>query len=228
VKIVMGAVALAACATILCPSAGAGDTSRLALMPLPRQALGADAKAFLLAKDSGVDSNADAASNAGSGVTAADLTSYGRITGYTLDYARPAASGLHVPRGLLNVKTIAELYRDNSTAAKGLVFWRRVTKESSSSTSDGVTVRLSSFDAHVNGNAFGFELTYQFAGKPFGYVGDIVFRTGDMLGAVFVTATDEAGLRTRTVSLANGLALRIKQVQAGKVTGPPVVLPSKK
>jgi len=224
VKIIVGVVAFAACVTILCPPAGAFDPSRLALMPLPRQALGADASALPLASDSGLDSNADAALNVGTGVTAAELTSYGRITGYTLDYARPA-SALLPPRGLLEVKTIAELYRDSSTATKGLAFWRGVTKKLNSSTSNGVTIRLSSFDAPVNGDAFAFVLTYERAGKPLGYVGDIVFRTGDLLGAVFVTTSDEAGLRTRTVSLANRLALRIKQVLAGKLTGPTVVLP---
>jgi hypothetical protein len=210
--------------TILCPSAGAFDPSRLALMPLPRQALGADAIGLPLANDSGVDSNRDAAQNAGAGVTAADLTSYGRITGYTLDYASPA-SALLMPHGLLEVKTIAELYRDKSTAARGLVFWRGVTKKLGSGTSDGVTIRLSPFDAHVNGDAFAFELTYQRAGKTLGYVGDIVFRAGNLLGAVFVTSSDGAGLRTRTLKLASRLSLRIKQVLAGKLTGTPVALP---
>jgi hypothetical protein len=223
-KIVVRVAAFAVCATVVCPSAGAFDPSRLALMPLPQQALGPDAAALPLANDSGIDSNADAALNAGAGVTAADLTSYGRITGYTLDYALPA-NGLLAPRGLLEVKTIAELYRDTSTASKGLAFWRGVTKRLTSSTSNGVTIRLSSFKPHVNHDAFAFELTYQRAGKPLGYVGDIVFRTGDLLGAVFVTASSEAGLRARTVSLAKSLAVRIKQVLAGKLRGEPVALP---
>jgi hypothetical protein len=224
VKIIAGAVACAACVTILCPSAGAFDPSRLALMPLPRRALGVDAIALPLANDSGVDSNTDAAQNAGTGVTAADLTSYGRITGYTLDYARPA-SALLVPHGLLEVKTIAELYRNDSLAARGLAFWRGVTKKLGSSASNGVTIRLSPFEADVTGDTFAFELTYQRAGKTLGYVGDAVFRAGNLLGAVFVTASDEAGLRTRTINLASRLAQRIKQVMAGKLAEPPVALP---
>lgn len=196
-------------------------------MPLPRQALGADATGLPLANDSGIDSNSDAAQNAGTGVTAADLTSYGRITGYTLDYASPAGASL-VPHGLLEVKTIAELYRNNSMAARGLVFWRGVTETLGSSTSNGVTIRLAPFKARVNGDAFAFELTYQRAGKTLGYVGDIVFRTGNLLGAVFVTSSDETGLRTRTLDLASRLARRIKQVLAGKLTGPPVAFPGTK
>jgi hypothetical protein len=218
VKIIVGAVAFAACLAILCPAAGAFDPSRLALMPLPRQVLGLGANALLLANDSGVDSNADAALNSGDGVTAADLTRDGRVTGYTLDYARPA-DPLFAPQGLLEVQTIAELYRNTAMASKGLRVWRGVTSRLSSSVSNGVTIRLSPFSAHVDDDAFAFELTYRRAGKPLAYVGDVVFRTGDLLGAVFVTDSNKAGLRTRTVSLASRLALRIQQVLAGKLKG---------
>lgn len=218
-KIIVGAVAFAACLVMFCPAAGAFDPSRLALMPLPRQVLGLGASALLLANDSGVDSNADAALNAGDGVTAADLTRDGRITGYTLDYARPTDALLPTPRGLLEVQTIAELYRNTALASKALAVWRGVTRKLSSSTSSGVTIRLSSFEAHVDDGAFAFELTYRRAGTPLAYVGDIVFRTGDLLGAVFVTDSNEAGLRTRTVNLASRLALRIQQVRTGKLKG---------
>jgi hypothetical protein len=88
-----------------------------------------------------------------------------------------------------------------------------------------VTIQLAPFKARVGGDAFAFELTYQRAGKTLGYVGDIVFRSGNLLGAVFVTSNSEEGLRTRTLNLALRLSLRIKQVLAGKLTGPPVALP---
>src|SRR5437879_3211851 len=120
--------ALAACAAVLCPAVAAFDSSRLALMPLPRQALGPDAVALSLAHDSGVDSNADAARHAGGGVTAADLSRRGRVTGYTLDYNDASANALRAGHGLLEVQTIAELYLDAGTATEGLVFWRGVTR----------------------------------------------------------------------------------------------------
>jgi hypothetical protein len=210
-------VALTMCAAVLCPAAAAIDTGRLALMPLPKQALGPDAVGLALANDSGVDSNADAARHAGGGVTAADMTRYGRVTGYTLDYALPVARP--AAHSLLGVQTIAELYRDDSTATRGLAFWRGATKRLSATKVNGVTAGLSPFEARVGDGAFAFELTYRRAGKPILYVGDVVFRTGDLLGAVFVTASDQTGLRARTVGLANRLEARIQQVLAGKING---------
>ena len=212
--------ALAACAAVVCPSASAVDPRSLALMPLPRQSLGPDAAALVLAKDSGVASNAAAARDAGGGVTAAALASDGRITGYTLDYALPRLRARRRAQSLLEVQTIAELYRDQSTAMRGLSFWRVVTGALRGTKAGGVTVGLSPFTVHVGNGAFAFELTCRFAGKPVLYVGDVVFRRGDLLGAVFVTVTREAGLRARSVALAHRLAARIEQVTTGKIQKP--------
>ncbi len=212
-KATTGFAAVAVCAAILCPVAGAVDPSRLAAMPLPRQALGADAVGLALLADSGVDSNVDAARHAGGGATGAELARAGRITGYTLDYARP---GTGATGSLLGVQTIAELYRGGAAATKGLAFWRGATRALNATETNGVTIGLTPFGARVGEGAFAFELTYRRGGKPVFYVGDVVFRTGALLGAVFVTAADEAGLRARTVDLARRLATRIDRVVAGK------------
>jgi hypothetical protein len=37
------------------------------------------------------------------------------------------------------------------------------------------------------------ELTYRLTGQPLYYVGDVVFRSGRVLGSVFVSATDDIG-----------------------------------
>jgi hypothetical protein len=197
-------------------------------MPLPLQAFGPEAAALSLVGDSGVDSNADAARKAGGGTTAAELASYGRVTGYTLDYDRPAAIALRSAHALLEVQTIAELYRDESAATKGLAFWRGVTRALEGSEANGVSVGLVPFEARVGDGAFAFELTYTLAGRLLFYTGDVVFRTGDLLGAVFVTATDDAGLRARTAGLADELEARMQHVLAGKIHGPPVPLTVKR
>lgn len=192
----------------------AGSVGRLDLMPLQRSALGAGSAALVRAPDSGVVSNAYAAKDAGSGFTAADLAKRGRIIGYALDYVVPAALLPQARHALLGVKTMAELYRDPATARQGLTFWRDVTRNLARRTTHGVRVVVSSFAAGVGEGAFAFELTYQLAGKPLYYVGDIVFRSGRLLGSVFVTATDKIGLRARTLHLADSLARRIQQVDA--------------
>jgi hypothetical protein len=203
------AATLAACASLIC-----ADTSRLALMPLPREALGPDAAALTLARDSGIDSNASAAKNAGGGTSAADLARQGRISGYILDYTAPPTVS---PQRLLAVETLAELYRTRANAVGGLAFWRGVTQRLGGTKRNGVAISLVPFAARVGDGAFAFELTYKLGGRTVGYVGDVVFRTGSLLGAVFVTSRDRAGLRARTVALAAKLLTRIHAVEGGKI-----------
>jgi len=209
------AAAIAALSLAL-PAAGSGP-GRLALMPLPKRELGPGAAALVLAADSGVDSNAEAARHAGGGVTAADLARSGRITGHTLDYQRPVTLGPPAGRALLEVQTIAERYRNSTAARRGLAFWRGVTRRLPARVVNGISTAAVPCDARVADGAFAFELTYTRGGRPVAYVGDVVFRTGPLLGAVFVTATDRTALRTRTVALARKLAARIRLVQAGKI-----------
>jgi hypothetical protein len=215
--------ALAVGISLLCSAAAAAETWHLDVMPLPRSALGPGAAALRLAPDSGVVSNAYAAQDAGHGYTAADLAKRGRITGYALDYVLPKTTLPQTRHALLGVHTIAELYSDRATATRGLGFWRGVTRRLSTSHSSGVTVAVSVFRARVGEGSFAFELTYRYRGQPLYYVGDVVFRSGRLLGAVFVSATDVTGLRTRTLELADRLAGRIKRVLAGQIHAAPVL-----
>ncbi|MGH2849259.1 MAG: hypothetical protein ACRDLP_01440 [Solirubrobacteraceae bacterium] len=194
--------------------AGAG---RLELMPLPRAALGSDTGALVLAPGSGVVSNTSAARDAAPGFTAANLADRGRITGYTLDYVLPNATVPQKRHRLLGVQTIAERYRDAAAAVGGLSFWRGVTRRRSGAYAAGVTVGVSAFAARVGNGCFAFELSYRRVGQALYYVGDIVFRSGPLLGAVFVSATDATGLRARTLDLADQLAIRIRRVLAGQI-----------
>jgi hypothetical protein len=196
-------------------AASAEGIGQLDRLPLPRSALGGGSAALRLAPDSGLVSNASAAQDAGAGFTAADLANDGRITGYQLDYALPNATVPQQRPELLGVRTIAELYRDPVKATRGLAFWRGVTRKRSGPQANGITVTVSPFRATVGGGAFAFELTYRHTGQPLYYVSDIVFRSGRLLGAVFVSATDHVGLRARTLRLADTLASRINRVPAG-------------
>jgi hypothetical protein len=211
---------------VLCPAASAGVRSRLDLMPLPRTALGPGAGALALARNSGVLSNADAAKTAGNGFTAATLAKLGRISGYTLDYRLPNATVPQTRHELLGVQTIAELYSSRTTATRGLAFWRRLTRKRTVFP-NGITVAASPFQARVGNASFAFELTYRESGLPLYFVGDVVFRSGSLLGAVFVSATDERGLRMRTLQLADALESRMKGVLAGQIHAAPVKLPTR-
>ena len=124
------ALLLLAAATALVVAGGASAAERsvsrasLALMPLAKPALGKEAFALPLDRDSGVQTNADAARNATGHVTAAQLTRLGRLTGYELDYNDAAGHALAARKGLLEVSTGVELYGSASAARNGLAFWR--------------------------------------------------------------------------------------------------------
>lgn len=108
---------------VLVPAASASRAQRvnLALVPLPKSALGAAARHLPIARDSGVVSNSEAASQATGDVTARQLKRLGRVTGYLLDYGDPFGSA----SGIREVQTEIDRYRSPAAARKGLEFWRR-------------------------------------------------------------------------------------------------------
>jgi hypothetical protein len=215
VRAMKGFMVLGALVAALCPAARAAHGPRLASMPLPKQLLGADAAGLALASDSGISTNADAARHAGQGLTGSDLARTGRITGYTLDYVLPSTAVAGDFQRLLGVQTIAELYRSEPAAVKGLAFWRGVTTALGNGSSNGTTVDLSPFRARVGDGAYAFELRYRRSGQTLGFIGDVVFRHGKLLGAVFVTSRDNVGLRARTLHIAERLLKRMRRVSAG-------------
>lgn len=119
-KLLLGAALAAA---VLVPAATASSTAsvKLALVPLPKPALGAAASRLPIAHDSGPVSNAEAANNASAHVTAKQLTKLGRLSGYLLDYGSPFGA----TAGTREVQTEIDRYRSVAAARKGLGFWRR-------------------------------------------------------------------------------------------------------
>ena len=110
-------------AAILLPVASASGASqiKLALLPLPKAALGQTGHSLSLAPDSGTDSNAHSASEATGNVTAKRLKRLGRISGYLLDYGTPFSDSPAVSE----IQTEVERYRTATEARKGLGFWRK-------------------------------------------------------------------------------------------------------
>jgi hypothetical protein len=119
-----GALVAAVVAAILlavASASGASQQLRLALLPLPKTALGPAGHALPLAADSGADSNAHSASQASGNVTAAQLKHLGRISGYSLDYGSPLTGSPAVGE----IGTEVEQYRTAAEARKGLGFWHK-------------------------------------------------------------------------------------------------------
>src|SRR5215467_7583820 len=114
-------VAAAVVAAVLVPVASASPQLKLAVLPLPSTELGPAGRSLSLASDSGVDSNAHAASQSTGNVTASQLARIGRVSGYLLDYGTPFTDS----RGVSEIQTEVERYRTPAAARKSLGFWRK-------------------------------------------------------------------------------------------------------
>jgi hypothetical protein len=207
------------------PSASTGvSRSELALMPLPRAALGSQVATLPLAYDSGVVSNADAASTANETIAASKLAHLGRVTGYTLDYGSPGPAA----PGVFDAQTTVELYRSAAAAASGLAFWRKDATTSGLPPGTHISTSIAACGGAALGGASFCDLeTVRLGGTLPLYAVDIAFSTGDLVGQVNVSATSARLSRSLGAAAASGLERRIGQVLAGQIGGAPVVLPAK-
>jgi hypothetical protein len=226
-----GVLAAVAAALVLLPApagASAPTSTQLALMPLPRAALGGAALKLPLDQDSGIVANADAAQNANGHVTSAQLVRLGRITGYQLDYDDHAGGALLRGHGLLQVTTGVDVYGSADAAHKALAFWKKDELLPTTLGATGLSLALTKVTVSGLGpDGFAYAGVARVKGKPTVYGVDVAFRSGQLLGRISVSAAD----RDSTVPLASRLTAallsRIGGVLAGKVKGPPVQLPAK-
>jgi hypothetical protein len=155
-----GFLAVALAAAVFVPSASASGAHRvkLSLVPLPKSALGAAGKSLALTHDSGVVSNASAASNSSSG-TASTFKKLGRVTGYDLTYGDPFTGRT----GITQIATGIEQYKTAAGARKGLAFWRKDDAQITLLQQYGIAVVLKPVKAPwVGTSRFGYATTLSF------------------------------------------------------------------
>jgi len=121
VKRVLFVVAVAV-AVLLVPAASAGRSHplKLALVPLPKSAIGPAVQSFSIAHDSGPVSNASAAAHA-SGATTRTFEKLGRVSGYVLEYGNAFTGAV----GVTDVHTGIDQYRTAADARRALAFWKK-------------------------------------------------------------------------------------------------------
>jgi hypothetical protein len=114
-------MALAA-AVLMVPATAAARAPRvkLALVPLPKSAIGVAAQSFSIAHDSGPVSNAEAAAHA-SGATTRTFKKLGRVNGYVLEYGNAFTGAV----GVTDVHTGIEQYKTAADARRALAFWKQ-------------------------------------------------------------------------------------------------------
>lgn len=222
-----GALVAAFVALLLLPAASASGASRLplALLPLPRAALGQAGHALPLAPDSGVDSNAHAASQATGNVTAARLKHLGRLSGYVLDYGTPFSDSPAVGE----IQTEVEQYRTAAAARSGLGFWRKQELDVHALKALGIHVSFKRIAlAHVPHAYWAYLATVKVGGlKPI-YGVDAQMLEGAYLLDVSIGAGSQAAARRLVPVVAHKLDQRFRLAQEGRLHAKPVTFPRSK
>jgi hypothetical protein len=209
-----------AAAGLLALPAEATGPRELALMTLPRAALGVDAAGLPLAPGSGVLTNQDSAADSLGEITAAGLARIGRITGYVRDYDAGLQPAPRAGGGLLEVKTRVELYRNRAAAAKGLAFWRGFDRRFGTTKSGALSMGITEFPlVGLGEEVFAAEFTLKVDGKPQVHEVDVLFRTGELLASLSVAAAERGTLRGQARTVARRLQAQIARVRAGKTGG---------
>jgi len=219
--LLVAALALA----VVVPGAAASSAQRvqLALVPLPKPALGSAAQGLSLAHASGRVSNAEAALRAGA--SKAKLTKLGRLNGYVLEYGnaftgRPGITAIH---------TGIERYKTAADAKRGLAFWQQQDSKFATLSNPSFTVTSVPADLPAVGTRQFAYLTSYSASNIAPVSGlDEQFADGRYVLDVIVTAGDASLAQALAPKLAAKLDGRLRLALAGKLHAKPVGLPKLK
>jgi hypothetical protein len=216
----------------------------LAVLPLPRPALGPAARSLPLERaGSGVlvngVGNEAGKLVVGSGLAVTPNASFphaiyagsylqklGRVSGYALDYGLGASGGT----GVTEVRTSVDEWRTAAGAEKGLALWqaadRLVTKYGYMG--DGLAISLEQQKvAHVGSRRFAYLVGYHAADIAPLFGLDEQFTRGRYEADVTVWAGTAAAAKQLAPRLAKKLDARIGRALAGKLHARPVKLPPK-
>ena len=209
---------LAAAALVPAASARRARPVTLSRVPLSKPALGSAVRGLAIAPNSGVVSNAVAASNTPDG-SASFFKKLGRQTGYVLEYGN-AFSGAP---GITDVHTGIERYKSADAAKRGFAFWQ---KEDSKlgrldSRSFAVTNSLVHVPAIGRHRRFAYLTTYSASNiAPLAGLDEQVLE-GRYILDVIVTAGTASAAETLAPQLAKKLDARLRLALAGHLHGKP-------
>ncbi len=220
-------MALAA-AVLMVPAAAAARAPRvkLALVPLPKSAIGVAAQSFSIAHDSGPVSNAEAAAHA-SGATTRTFKKLGRVNGYVLEYGNAFTGAV----GVTDVHTGIEQYKTPADARRALAFWKQ--QDAKLSALDNPAFSVTSVPVQVPAPAGGtshFAYLTSYGGSNIAPVSGIDEQVADgrYVLDVIVTAGDAAAAEALVPQLAGKLDARFRRVRKGRLHARPVKLPKLK
>jgi hypothetical protein len=211
---------------LLVPAASASrpHAVRLALVPLPKAAIGSAASGLSLAHDSGPVSNAEAASHSPD-ATKAKLKKLGRLNGYVLEYGN-AFTGRP---GITDVHTGVERYKTAADAKRGLAFWQKEDSKFAELNQPGFAVTTVAVDLPAVGERHFAYLTSYSASNIAPVSGlDEQVAEGRYVLDVIVTAGDASLAQALVPTLAEKIDARLRLALRGRLHAKPVRLPKLK
>jgi hypothetical protein len=218
--------ALAALLLVPAASATRSHHVRLAVVPLPKSAIGAAAASFPVAYDSGRVSNAEAASHSPDATTKT-FKKLGRLDGYALEYGN-AFTG---DAGVTYVRTAVDRYATAADARRALAFWKK--EDAALSRLDNPSFSVTSVPVKLPRPASG---TTHFAYLTSYSASNIVpvsgideqIADGRYVLDVIVTAGSASVAEALAPNLAQKLVARFRLERRGRLHAAPVKLPRQK
>jgi hypothetical protein len=215
-------------AAVLAPTAAAARKPKphvsLALLPLPRPALGVEGTSLPLQwRDSGVVTNFEAADSANGRVLTWQLKKLGRVSGYALDYGDPFTGAA----GVTEIKTSASEYRTAADASRALAFWRRDGRKTSLVAKGAFTITHKALQpARVGESGFSYLITEHATNTAPIQRADEQASDGRYVIEVSITAGRRSVATRFASSLLRKLDARVRRAVAGHLHGTPVSIPS--
>ena len=222
-RVPFGVALVAAASLVPAASAARSHAVKLALVPLPKSAIGASVQAFPLAHDSGPVSNADAALHA-SGATAKTFKKLGRLNGYVLEYGNAFTGAA----GVTDVHTGIDRYRTAADARRALAFWKQ--QDAKLGALDNPAFSVTSVPVEVPAPAartshFAYVTSYSASNiAPVSGI-DEQIADGRYVLDVIVTAGDASTAEALAPELAQRLDARFRLARAGHLHAKPLKLP---
>jgi hypothetical protein len=210
-------------AMVFAPAASARPSQRvkLAVVVLPKPALGKAGRSLALARGSGVVSNA-AAPNDSITATADTFAKLGRVTGYVLTYGDRYSGRA----GVTEITTGVEQYKSSAAAKRGLAFWKSDDPKITVLKPYGLDVAVKAMKApRIGTHRFAAGTTFTVPNAaPVAFV-DERFTDGRYVLDVKVAAGSLSAAVGPAAKLARSLDHRLRLAEAGKLRGKPVKLP---
>ena len=211
---------------MLAPAAGAATHAprvKLAVIPLPKSAIGSAARGFKIAHNSGVVSNAEAADSTPDG-TAATFKKLGRVTGYVLEYGNAFTGAA----GITDVHTGIEAYKTAADAKRGLAFRKKEDSKLGDLNQPGFTVTNTRVKVPAVGKSrFAYLTSYSASNiAPVSGLREQVLE-GRYVLDVIVSAGTASAAKALAPKLAKKLDARLRLALRGRLHAKPVRLPPK-